>query len=379
MGFWHTGYIEFHEPVGLEESYVCEPPSYYCKHCKETFTTADALRTHRFENHPYIRPILFLRGIEVGTTPLRIIKPLKTEDIHIGHCKDMWLNGMPVSLDGLVDKLVSTMNDTVMVKLANEGVHAEFQLCFEIAREVDLAGVDRCFFETARRGRLDKRSVEDFIESAQTYSSAIRYLDGICEYFYGVLIKEDPSKSSLPYEEYRNKFNRAEDALKDFDQSLARTIVALISFHFNRFYESVNSARGSRVSIASGRFERWIAKDVVGANSLLSQKFDAGVEKLFTDYEAERLISWCVSDKKVLISHMKNIESLIHKDITEFDRTKLHVLLAECFVELGDRENAICHARDLRNNPTFGQWAESVIERSKAQNDLMRSSQNVYS
>lgn len=363
MGFWHTGYIEFHEPTGLGDSYVPTPTVYRCKHCDETFTSSDELRAHRFESHPYTRPTLFLRGIEAGTTPLRITKPLVNEDVQVGRCDHVWLNGVPLSPSELGEKLVARTNDTVTVKLANEGVSAEFALCFEIASEEDLVGVDRCFLDVARRGRLDMRAVENFITASRVFPTAIGYCDGICEYFYGVLAKERTVDSSLPYEAYREKFTRAEDALKNFDRALARVIGALITFHFNRFSESIDLAGESRVGIASGRYERWAAKDVAGANGLLLHSFDTGIEKLLTDKESERLITWCLADPRTLVSDVQDIESLIHQNIPEFDRTKLRVLLAELYAGLGDVKNAKNHVRELRNNPTLGLWAEYVLDR----------------
>lgn len=363
MGFWHTGYIEFHEPVGLGEAIVPTPPVYRCKHCDEAFGSPYELHTHRFEQHPYSRPVLFIRDIEVGTTPLRITKPLIKDDIQISHCDHAWINGVPLSPSDISDQLVATTNDTVTIKLANEGVSAEFSLRLAIASEDDLDGVDRCFLDVARRGRLDKRSIEDFIRAAEVFSSSTGYVDGICEYFYGVLAKERSVDSSLPYDAYREKFTRADEALKDFDRPLARVIGALIAFHFNRFIDSRDLAGKSRVGIASERFERWIAKDTAGADALLARDFDAGIEKLVTDYESERIIAWCVADSQSLKPHAKDIESLICRDIPEFDRTKLRVLLAELYANHGNRDKAASHARDLRNNPTFGQWAESVLER----------------
>ncbi|HED14814.1 MAG TPA: hypothetical protein ENI62_14375 [Gammaproteobacteria bacterium] len=363
MGFWHTGYIEFHEPAGLGDSYVPAPPVYRCKHCDETFASADELRDHRFENHPYTRPILFLRGTEAGTTPLRITRPLEKGDIQVGRCDHAWLNGVALSPPDLDEKLVAETNNAVTVKLANEGVSAEFVLSFEIASEKDLVGVDRCFLDVAQRGRLDIRAVEDFITASRAFPTAIGYCHGICEYFYGVLAKERAADSSLPYEAYREKFTCAEDALENFDSVLARVICSLIAFHFNRFRASVDLAGDSRVGIASGRFERWVAKDIIGANRLLSHTFDTRLEKLLTDFECERLIVWCVADPKALFAHAQDIESLIHQDIPEFDRTKLRVLLAELYADLGNVEKAKNHARELRNNPTLELWAKSVLDR----------------
>ncbi|WP_424946411.1 C2H2-type zinc finger protein [Candidatus Spongiihabitans sp.] len=364
MGFWHTGYMEFHEPVGLE-GYVPEyiPPVYQCKHCEETFASVNELRTHRFESHPYSRPILFLRGIEAGTNPVRITKPLKKGDVQTSRCKHVEINGVPLSPSAIGEKLSSETNDTVTVRLTNEGISAEFVLRFEIASEEDLAGIEHCFLDVARSRRLDMRAVEDFIRATETFPTAIGYCNGICEYFYGVLAKERSADSSLPFEKYREKFARAEDALKDFDRPLVRVIRALIAFHFNQFNESIDLAGKSRVGIASGRFERWIAGDTIGANRFLSRTSDSRIEELLTDFESERLIKWCVADPKALVPQLQDIESLIHQDILAFDRTKLRVLLAELYANQRSVTEAKNHARELRNSPVFGLWAENLLHR----------------
>lgn len=50
MGFWHTGYSEFHEVEGLG-NFVPNllPPKFSCAYYAELFTSIDDLRIHRFE------------------------------------------------------------------------------------------------------------------------------------------------------------------------------------------------------------------------------------------------------------------------------------------------------------------------------------------
>ena len=77
MGFWHTGYAEFHEPTGLDGFAYQAPPSvrYVCEHCEQYYFELDDLRRHRFEQHPLRQPALLLRGRAVGTLPLMISTP----------------------------------------------------------------------------------------------------------------------------------------------------------------------------------------------------------------------------------------------------------------------------------------------------------------
>lgn len=367
MGFWHTGYIEFHEPVGLDEYLRPAVARYCCKHCEDSFDSLEALRSHRFENHPYNRPVLLVRGVEVGSTPIRITRPLDAAGVATSHCEQGWINSAPIPPGVLGEGLSSFKNETVKLRLVNEGVVAEFTLRFEVADTRDLEGVERCFFNAARRGRLDMRAVEDFITAARAYPTAAGYYDGICNYFYGVLIKEGSEAASLEYAAYREKFNQAADTLRDFDRRLARTICALIAFHFNNFAECVEWAEVSRVGTAARRFTLWIDGHSDEADDPIVEGVGADLEKLLTDYETERLLAWSMAGPQELEKQLTDIEAMTRQDIPEFDRTKLRVLLAEFYARKGNAGDARRHARELRSSPALGAWAEGLITRVSAE------------
>lgn len=362
MGFWHTGYIEFHEPVGLGEGYVPKPSVFACPHCTATFTTNEALRAHRFESHPYNRPILLINGMEIGNGTHRVTRHLQVNSIEAINASGAYINGVPISVVDLSCKLVETVNDIVVIDLYNERVSAQFHIRFAVASDSDLDGVDRCFLTVARRGHLDRRAIEDFISASREFPTAIEYSDGICEYFYGVMAKERAPQSTIPFEEYRIKFNRAVDKLHDFNRHISRSICALIAFHFNHFDEAMELCESSRVGIAAARFANWIKGDAQASQNLLNQTWESQLEQLLSDFETERLLSWSVVNSQSLLPQLTDITALIRRDIPEFDRVKLRVLLAETCVENGLKKEAKCQARELINSPIFDSWAEKLVK-----------------
>ena len=197
----------------------------------------------------------------------------------------------------------------------------------------------------------------------RAYPTAMGYCDGVCDYFYGVLTKERSPASSLPYARYREKFTRAADRLKDFERPLAHVICALIAFHFNHFIPCPEIAEPSRVEVASGRFERWIASERSVADQLLSHPHSDTLERLLTDFETERLLCWSVAASDVLLPHIDDMETMVRLDLAEFDRTKLRILLAEWHAHQGHVLDASRHARELRNNQALGGWAEGLLAR----------------
>jgi hypothetical protein len=361
MGFWHTGYIEFHEPVGLGDDYKPSPPVYVCQRCNAEFLRVEDLRAHRFEMHPFRRPVLLIRGVEVGSTAIRISRGLAATDVEVLKCERAYLNGEPIAVDKLGSTLSRFGNGFLTIELSNTGASARFELQIGIATEADILSVEQSFLGVARRGRLDMRSIEDFIGAARSYRSAVDYYDGISEYFYGVLAKECAKDSSLAYEEYRDKWSRSADKLKDFRRPLADCIRAIIDFHFNHFREAAALTPTFRVGVAGQRFNSWIRGDVAVARAIISHSVDDRFEKLLTDFETERLLTWSVAKPNVVLRQADELEALLRKEAAEYDRTKVRILLAETYAETGSASLARYHARELRNNLTLRAWAERVI------------------
>ena len=88
MGFWQTGYGEFHEEVGLERyEFGTSTPEYPCGACGEIFATADELVAHRLEHHPLHLPGLIVRGAEAGSRPVVITSKLEATDVIVERCE----------------------------------------------------------------------------------------------------------------------------------------------------------------------------------------------------------------------------------------------------------------------------------------------------
>ncbi len=365
MGFWHTGVMDHISlPSEFHWEYDSRPIIYHCSHCNYNSLIIEDLRQHRFETHPYNRPILYIKGKELGSTPFKITSCLSPSDINIENCTHSSVNGRSLPISELGNTLSKIHLDTVTVELEGLNVSAVFKLRFEIADEEDLAAVDIKFLEVARGRRLDMRAIEQFIHASKPYTSAIGYCDGICEYFYGVLAKERVSDSTLPYDSYREKFNRAADELKDFDRPLARVISALIAFHFNHFEETQKFSGPLRVGIAASRFKNWLTVDIDFEKTEF-KNIHNNLEGLVTDIDSENFIRWGVSTNKELILHKEEIKSLLYKEISDFDRVKAYIILGRIALEQQDTKEALHYAREFRNSPTMGVWAEHIIEACK--------------
>ena len=363
MGFWHTGYIEFHEPRGLEDVRLePSPPEFPCKHCNQIYGSANELRQHRFESHPLYRPTLFIQGRELGTHPVRVTRGLSTDDVKVDGCERAFLNGNEIPVQAIPRMLALISSDVCQLELRKADVSATFTLDFRIALKKDLIAVEMQFIRTALGRRLDYRAVEEFISATSGFRSAIGYCDGICSYLYGILAKEGSSESSLPYEAYVGKFNKAVEELSVYDRPLARMIGSLVAFHFNHFEEAEKLAHRARVGQAATRYTSWMRGETRGQdNAPVSSVEPSKLEALVTDWETERIIRWTVRPLDELSEDISEMESFLNQQIEEYDSVKVHVLLGEIYVRYGDVANALKHAKALRNLVAMEKWAESMI------------------
>lgn len=363
MGFWHTGYMEFHELAGLEVSYQSSEVQYACQHCEMKFDAMDELRRHRFEVHPYTRPLMFVRGFELGATPLRITRALQPDDVQLDRAKSATVNGMKVSLAKVPQLLAQLTNDRVRVVLSNDGANAEFELLVQVASEPHLVGVEAAFLKLANARSLNLPSIEGFISTCKDFKTAGAYCDGICHYLYGVLAKERAPDSSLPFDEYSKRYSRAADELLGFERPLAQIIRALVAFHFNHFEDAQTLVPAGRIQHASVLFTGLL--DGWPWHHEPEHPTDDGsaLVDLLTDHETVRILHWTGLGTAQLMASAKDIEEHSKRDIPEFDRLKLQLMLAEARAAQGDAEGARQVARELRGNSRTTIWAEALLAR----------------
>ncbi len=363
MGFWQTGYMEFHEYSGVGDyHYEPSPPEYPCTQCSEIFSTVDALRKHRFEDHPSNRPTLILRGRELGSHPVRITTPLQDSDIVLENCDRAKLDDEWIGPSKLPTVIANFSHGVHRLTLVGGEISSEFTFDLRIATECDLIGIEQAFMRMAAARSLDIRAIDEFISAAKKFASAIGYCDGICAYLYGVLAKERSDDSSLPYDGYVGKYSKAAEELAVYDRLLARTISGLIKFHFNHFADASCLAKGSRIGFAASRYDAWLRGLIVeNQRARPTTVPTTSPEGLVSDWDTEQITRWVVTDIKALAQYTSDMEAFLARDISDYDRLKAKVLLAETYISIGDAASALRHAKSLRNLAAVEEWAERLI------------------
>ena len=369
MGFWHTGYAEFHEPTGLEGFVYTPPPPvrFVCEHCSQSFPELEALRKHRFEQHPVLQPALLLRGKPVGTLPQQLMTPLCAADVLMEDASHCLLNGQRVELDHLGQRLAAMRHEYVELELRNDGASTRCVLDFRVADEVHLAGVEAAFLRLARERRLDLQAVSRFNDDCRAFASAMPYCDGISHYLYGVMAKERSPDSGLKHDEYVQRFLRSSDELSGFDRHLARSVRSLVAFHFNHFGDAEYLAPEGALRHAAGAFAGLLKGLPWHFDEAFSPTPGSAVEDLLTDQDTLQILAdanhglvGLKARADELLTHLRRAS------VGGYDHMKRMLLACEA---LAARDNPTSYAearrlaRELAGKSDTSAWAKAMLER----------------
>ena len=368
MGFWHTGYIDFHEPTGLPEfAYTPSQRRFVCEFCEDSFDNLEKCRQHQFESHRIYQPTLYLYGKSNGWMQAVLLTPLCKEDVAITNTDYCTVDGQRMSVERLVSFLTEQSNRFVTLELHNHGATSRFELDFQIACTADLAGVERAFIDIVNFKSLSPSEVSAFNSTCRSFSSALRYCDGIAQFLYGMLAKESHPDCNLGYSEYVERFNRASEALKVVNRPLSLSIRAVIAFHLNQFDEAESLAPYGGLQEAAGVFSSLIRgfpmprKQVTLDTTRVSQPIMLGASKnMMPDVFTQRLIDWTLLGSDLLAKKTDDLlKQLESGQISDYDRLKLMVLVCESTAQTDEpakRPLASLYAGELCNSPALQTW-----------------------
>ena len=370
MGFWHTGYAEFHEPSGLEAGFFNPTPvRYACEHCTQNFEDIEALRRHRFEEHPLRQPVLLVRGRAVSALPLKVVTPIQPSDVVVEDGTRCIVNGQAL-LPAEVGKYLSKMTrEFVELEVLNSDANIRCKLDFRIADESHLVGVENAFLRMAHEGVLDIDAVSRFNKDCKPLQSAIDYQHGICQYLYGVMAKEQTKGSGLRYEEYQQKYVQAADVLSGFDRPLAHSIRALVAFHFNQFDEAEFLAPKGALRDAAAAFASLLQGLPWHFQTAFSAKPGCAVEDLLTDQDTLQILA----DASHGLVELRALAEHLHVQLRRaspggYDRMKRVLLASEALAACEDAPSRVLArrlTRELAGRPDTKEWAEAMLERLK--------------
>lgn len=361
MGFWHTGYMEFHEPTGEGSLAPAAPvpPTYPCSSCGLEFSSERDLRVHRFEGHATPRPILVLQGRECGRSRLTLSTETSTADWVIQNARSVAVNKRLTTVDQAVAFLASQRSGVTEVTLTNGELSRTFQFEFTLADDADLGGVDAALCRLIDGGELSLRSIDDFIMRSKRYPTASRYTSGLANYLYGVLAREGAPESGILENSqglgYEAKYDRAVGTLGSFDRPPAEAICGIVAFHYNQFDRAMTKTKSQRVADVSLRFEAML-KDESWPIGDLSLSPHTSLDFALSDSVIEQVLEWsAVALDGTAAGDVAELVANLERQRPP-DAFKLHMVAAEHYLAVGDFDNAVQHADWLRHSRNTEGW-----------------------
>lgn len=360
VGFWHTGYMEFHESTDMDDwTPTPRAPEFPCPDCGLVFATERDQRAHRFDGHSTRRPTLVFRGRECGRTRLVVTAPSTPSDWFFADVESIALNGRETSAEEAIAYLSETKLGVQEVVTTNGPLKREFDFDFCLADADDLNLVDQALEKLIDGGELSLEAIDHFIMRAGQGVTARRYREGIANYLYGVLAREGNDDhicadySGEPV--YEQRFNRAVDMLRTYDRPAAEAICGLVALHFNQFKRAIQKTNSHRVSDVADRFSAMMVGQQFNKSSLL-ERTHASFDQALSDSVTEELITVCsmALDGTEL--------ALLDPVLTEViqlrpeDQLKVRLIAAEAMLAEGDLDGARRHSEALRNYRDTDAW-----------------------
>ncbi|UGQ41883.1 hypothetical protein [Rhodococcus aetherivorans] len=363
MGFWHTGYFEFHEEPYIDvPRRPVAPRVFRCVECGLKFPSERKLEYHRFEGHPVAEPTLVFRGQLCGRSRTLIDQASTPDEWQVHNCSMVRIDGKTLPAKKAPELLAESGSGVVVVELVNDRASRLFELDYAIAAEADLDGVDVQLAALSHGRQLTLASIDSFIETTARFRTARNYRDGIATYLYGVLARERSTETNLTYDKHQEKFDEAAALLRGFDRTPARTVCSLVSFHYNHFDEAILRGTGLRVGAVAARMENLVEGG--SPNSALIEFENTPYEAMLVDSSTDRLLRYCSTALDG--SADRNVDALEAElsDHDSLDQFKLRVIAAEHYLHSGDRALARPHIQQVGYTSHGEEWVRTRTDPS---------------
>jgi hypothetical protein len=323
------------------------------------FTDRETRRQHIFDHHPFKRPQLLVASRMVTERGHIITTSFPQADWVIQQAEWIEIDQQEMTSKKACWVLSQLTSGFHQVRLTSADFEATYHIEFDIPTEVQLAVVEKTFNRLIVNQPLESNRIAQFITVAKQEVGARYYIEGVSDFLYGVLAKDQRGGTSLSRDDYTAKFHAAREALRFMDRALANLIKALVNFNDNDFGEAESLASAGQFAIAC----RMLNGLRSGKHCPAPDARIASGHNLPVDTMTAEIMRFCTLP---LAEQREQLPPLVHlaskRQTTDHDRVKIQALAMNTHWEAGEIEQTIGWARKLRHNPLFGELATRIME-----------------
>ncbi|WP_280554164.1 hypothetical protein [Halomonas sp. 25-S5] len=335
------------------------PVTFKCDKCGEFFADREARRQHVFDQHPFKRPQLLIGSRMVKERGEVVASPFPLADWVIQQAERIVIDQQEVTNRQACRRLNEITSGFHEVTLTSADYSVTYHIEFEIPTEAQLAAVERAFNTLIVNQPLESDRIAQFITEAKQKDGARYYLEGVSDFLYGVLAKDQRGGSSLGHDGYSAKYHAAREALRFLYRPLANLIKALVNFNDNAFSEAEALALAGQVAIACRVLNGLRAgKHCPAPDTRVASGHSLPVDTLTA--EVMRFCSLPLAEQQEQLPQLVQLAS--KRFTTDHDRVKIQVLAMNTCWGAGDHEQAAAWAKKLRHSPLFETLATRIIE-----------------
>lgn len=335
------------------------PVTFQCDKCGEVFADREARRQHVFDQHPFKRPQLLIGSRVVKERGEVVASPFPPADWVIQQAERIVIDHQEVTSQQACHRLSEITSGFHEVTLTSVDYSVTYHIEFDIPTEAQLATVERAFNALIVNQPLESDRIAQFITVAKEEDGARYYLEGVSDFLYGVLAKDQRGGTSLGHDDYSAKYHAAREALRFLNRPLANLIKALVNFNDNAFSEAEALAPNGQVAIAC----RVLSGLRAGKHYPAPDTRIASGHILSVDTLTSEIMRFC---SLPLAEQQEQLPQLVHlagkRLTTDHDRVKIQALAMNTCWEAGDHEQAAGWAKTLRHSPLFEALATRIIE-----------------
>ncbi len=331
-------------------------PLFECTQCGQTFSTPELLSEHSVDNHPLHRPYLLINSHEATRTGTIIYEPLTIDSVILKNFDTIVMDDMVYSsAESFINNLICSDKGRRNIKLFYRDYSVEFNVIFDYLSNEDVLRVEQCFYQVFTDEELSKNHLDRFDRICRDNTCMNRYAGGLGCYITGLLARERNPTSSLPFENYPEKFGEALDKLTPLKRPLAEGIVSTIQFSQNQFDKMVNLTVVPQIYAAAFFLKTGYFIEHSFKNEMKLKKFPI-------DRVTERLIAFLTQGNEKRNLMIIEMESYLKRSfINDIDKNKIRVALLAYYRDTQEGLKMKNTYKELKHNIYFSKISKKII------------------